>query len=188
MAKYTRTSIAIPVDLKARMEAVKIPESWSQVACKAFEKRLAEIVEKEGAKNLDDVVLRMRNALENGPEIQEYLKGRSVGDQWVWNSASPAHVEHMFRLRERLRRENEGLQHWLESVGVQTQFTPGQAVGLEILGVARDHLEYFKETAGDLVEAIFREAGIATDKISKSMLRGFVDAAADLWLEIEKRL
>lgn len=41
--KYTRTSIAIPKDLKAQMDSVEPGVSWSRIACKAFEQEVSRI-------------------------------------------------------------------------------------------------------------------------------------------------
>jgi hypothetical protein len=43
MAKHARTTITVPADLKARMEAVGEPVNWSAIACQAFEQGLAKI-------------------------------------------------------------------------------------------------------------------------------------------------
>src|SRR6516225_5119268 len=50
MPKHARTTITVPPDLKARMEAVEESVNWSAIACQAFEQRLAEITRRRGAR------------------------------------------------------------------------------------------------------------------------------------------
>ena len=48
MAKHARTTISVPSELKARMDAVDESVNWSAVACQAFELKLAEITKRKG--------------------------------------------------------------------------------------------------------------------------------------------
>ena len=59
MSKHARTTISIPPDLKARMEAVDEPVNWSALACRAFEQKLAEIIKRKGSSNMNDVINRL---------------------------------------------------------------------------------------------------------------------------------
>jgi len=48
--RVTRTSVSMPVKLKADMAAVKVPCNWSQIACRAWLEELRQIAFLESAR------------------------------------------------------------------------------------------------------------------------------------------
>jgi post-segregation antitoxin (ccd killing protein) len=68
MARTTRTTISVPRDLKDRMDAVGVAVNWSAVACRAFERRVAEI-EKRKAEDWREMSLALRG---NTPLVMPY--------------------------------------------------------------------------------------------------------------------
>src|SRR5260370_8114024 len=80
MAKSYRTTITIPSDLKARMDAIGEEVNWSAVASRAFEARLAEIISKRGAKKMEDVVTRLR-ASKNKAQDEAKTRGIEAGEE-----------------------------------------------------------------------------------------------------------
>ena len=78
MSKHARTTITVPADLKARMEAIEEPVNWSALACQAFEHKLAEMIKQGGPKNMTDVVARLR-ASKDRLESEQYQAGQEPG-------------------------------------------------------------------------------------------------------------
>jgi hypothetical protein len=86
MAKHARTTITIPPDLKARMEAVEEPLNWSAIACTAFEQKLAEITKRRGAKDMKEVIDRLRTSKQKH-ESDQYNSGHEAGQEWAKSEA-----------------------------------------------------------------------------------------------------
>jgi hypothetical protein len=86
MAKHARTTITVPSDLKARMEAVDEPVNWSAIACAAFEQKLAEIIKQRGTKDMDEVIDRLR-ASKKKHDSEQYQQGHEAGQEWAKEQA-----------------------------------------------------------------------------------------------------
>lgn len=82
-----RQSIYVGKDLKARMDAVKDPPNWSEIACRAFEAALGEIAAKKERKTMQDVVQRLR-ASKAKMQSDSESKGAKEGRNWASNKAS----------------------------------------------------------------------------------------------------
>jgi hypothetical protein len=91
MSKHARTTITVPPDLKARMDAVDEPVNWSALACQAFEQRLAEITKRKVITNMTDVVNRLR-ASKRTFEDHKYQEGHDAGKRWASNNAEAAEL------------------------------------------------------------------------------------------------
>src|SRR5258708_2436795 len=90
MAKMT---IYVPDGLKRRMdEAAAV--NWSPLACRAFELKLAEIITAEGAKNMRDVIVRLRAEMAVD-EVASKSRGRLLGESWAKNVARPAELKRL---------------------------------------------------------------------------------------------
>src|SRR4051812_46380765 len=97
-----RINVSISDDLKRRMDEVDDGGervNWSALASQAFEAKLAEIITKRGAKNMRDVIARMR-ALKNtgGRGDGDQSRGREAGTNWAKNTADPSQLERLDEL------------------------------------------------------------------------------------------
>ena len=84
-------NIYIPDALKRRMDAVE-GVNWSPLACRAFEIKLAELITKRGAKDMDDVVARLK-ALKANTDDELTKAGREHGRAWASNTADKPELE-----------------------------------------------------------------------------------------------
>src|SRR3954447_17485852 len=94
MAKSMRTSISVPPDLKARMDAVAEPVNWSAVACRAFESELAEIVKRKGVRDMKDVIQRLR-ASKRQSDDGLYHRRNDAGVERAKDKAEALHLERL---------------------------------------------------------------------------------------------
>src|SRR5262245_14260814 len=93
-----RTTVSIPQDLKARMDAVSEPVNWSQVAVRAFEDKLAEIASRKKEKTMSDAIQRLRASKLKGDD-RRYREGHEAG--WAW-ARDVAEAEELRRLTKAL--------------------------------------------------------------------------------------
>src|SRR5690242_4321225 len=100
MANTVRTTISVPNDLKARMDACGEPVNWSAVACRAFEEKLAEITRRRGAKSMKEVAMRLR-ASKRRSETEVYNEGSEAGKDWAMHRAEADELERLATLRGR---------------------------------------------------------------------------------------
>jgi hypothetical protein len=82
MAKMT---VYVPDDLKGRMDKVE-GVNWSPLACRAFEAKLAELITKQGAKDMSDVITRLKASKAEAGDANRTM-GREMGDRWASSSA-----------------------------------------------------------------------------------------------------
>ena len=106
-----RTTISLPDDLKERMDAVKEPVNWSQVAARAFETRLGEIASRARGKDMDSVIQRLR-ASKVACEDSDTKEGREAGERWAQHDAEWSELE---RLDRALRDDS----FWIEGIEEQ---------------------------------------------------------------------
>src|SRR5262245_47766624 len=94
--KTYRTTISIPLDLKARMDAAGEQVNWSAVAARAFEEKLAELASRKSAKErtMADVVQRLRASKLKGQD-RRYKAGHDAGERWAKNLASAEELERL---------------------------------------------------------------------------------------------
>ncbi len=90
MAIRVRTTISVPPDLKARMDAHSEGVNWSAIACRAFETKLAEIITtNEQDANMQDVIERLRasklefEVLKEMETESQIVDARRRGEQWA---------------------------------------------------------------------------------------------------------
>ncbi len=85
--EYARTTITVPPDLKARMDAVEESVNWSYVASQAFERHLLEMEAKKMGTTKAEVMKRLK-ASEELEAKQNLEDGRKAGKAWAEESAS----------------------------------------------------------------------------------------------------
>ena len=86
MSKHARTTITVPADLRARMDAVGEDVNWSALACQAFEQKLAEIIKRKGTSDMTEVVDRLRVS-KCKFESEQYQTGHQAGQAWAKDTA-----------------------------------------------------------------------------------------------------
>lgn len=109
MATTVRSSISIPTDLKARMDAYGEGVNWSAVACKAIENELAAIITRRKARDMEDVILRLR-ASKRRTDAAEARAGFQAGERWARESAEYMDLCRLRDAVEEMYREAEGEQ------------------------------------------------------------------------------
>jgi hypothetical protein len=176
MSKHARTTISVPSELKARMEAVDEPVNWSALACQAFEQRLAEIIKRKGSGDMNDVVSRLRvskRKLEN----EQFQAGIEAGRVWAKDEAEAGEL---IRLAE-----------WRNAY-------PG--TDWEVVFAADDRAAYcsaehfvfgvWPENDGDRSAAndFWEPRGFEATHPSGDYVRGFAEGALAIWHEVKDQL
>ncbi len=177
MARHARTTITVPPDLKARMEAVEEPVNWSAIACRAFEQRLAEITKRRGARDMQEVINRLR-ASKQKPEDERYNEGREAGQEWARNQAEAAELIRLEKLRE-----HSGASDW------EAFFTTGER---EAYGVPQHFVfqvfpewDGSREASRDFWET---QAGDDNGYPDDAFVRGFAEGALEIWDQVKGEL
>jgi hypothetical protein len=91
-------NITLSAELKRRMMAVKEQTNWSQIAARAFEQHLAELLKRKRNLEISDVVNRLR-ALNAQEASEVYQTGFEAGRKWAENSARPRELKRLSRWR-----------------------------------------------------------------------------------------
>ncbi len=173
MKKYSRTTISVPADLKARMEAVEESVNWSAIACRAFEQTLAEITKRRGARNMKEVAMRLR-ASKRKSETEQYNEGFEAGKTWAMNQAEADELERLVDLREK------NITNWdvLFDQYDSNAYSVAEQMAFTILG---------KDAEPGRPEAReFWERAIGEDAVSSppELVRGFIEGALQVWEEV----
>jgi hypothetical protein len=184
MAKATRTSISVPPDLKARMDAVDEPVNWSAVACRAFEAKLAEIATRKGVREMKDVVQRLR-ASQQQAEDKSYKEGFEAGKEWAMREAEAPELRRLASLKQRLRHD------WEYAMFSTDEHTSAYGPAERLLFAVQP------DTDGDRQLAAERWAGMligcSEDNAERlacdgEFVHGFAEGALDVWSEVENQL
>jgi|GEM_PF-3946631 len=104
-APSVRVNISVPAELKQRMEALaeKTSVNWSQLACDAYEAKVAEQSGKVDEMTLDDLISRVRVSKKHTTD-EKYRRGVELGKKWV--TVSFGH-EDFLRLEEFVTSQTE---------------------------------------------------------------------------------
>jgi hypothetical protein len=171
-----RMTISVPRELKERMEAAKESVNWSAVAARAFEGKLLELQSQREAKNMNEVVARLK-AADELERSEEYQAGRTAGEAWAKEAATPRQLRRLVALAEDqygitghlhifADSMNRGIGHGLADV-----MNPGQEFNLDSEG-------FWIRVLGDDRQRIEDE----------DFARGFVDAAREVWEAVKGKL
>jgi len=97
-----RTSVSVTPDLRRRMtEAAESGVNWSQIACAAFELRLAELDSARRNLDFEGIVQRLR-ASKLRASSERYSAGAEAGRTWLHESAEWPVLERLERDHERV--------------------------------------------------------------------------------------
>jgi hypothetical protein len=177
--KIHRTTISLPAELKARMDAVKVPVNWSALAARAFEAKLWEIeMASKNKVSKEDVVKRMK-ALKEREDEEDVAEGKEAGREWAEREASPRELRRLDSWRGRL-----GID-WCEVLHGHRSRGPG----LPYLLYAELHPEDGDDsgTADDFWEGVLGEDE-AKQIWDPEFLIGFVAGALEVWSEVKGEL
>jgi hypothetical protein len=174
-AKYARTTISVPPDLKRRMEAVEEDVNWSAVACRAFEAKLGEIASRKEKKTMDDVIARLRASKQREDDL-DYRYGEAQGRDWAANHAS-AHA--LMRLEDYREWTGSEWRSLFESYTSST--TPAERLADVLLPPEEVAMSYNRSSQLEFWQKITPMHMPDTE----SFVRGFADGALALWLEVK---
>ncbi|MBI2823152.1 MAG: hypothetical protein HYX69_00510 [Planctomycetia bacterium] len=172
-----RVTVAVPRAVALQMKAVGRAVNWSQVASDAFAAKVAEVSASKAAKDVEDVVTRLRHSQRkrNGPN---YLAGLQAGTAWARNVAE---ADQLSRLETIFGGFDAAAWDDLH------QKREGTAAGDAFL-VAWAPATY-KE--GSRRRQFWTDEAKIEDQNqldSWDFIRGFCDAALDLWTDVKERI
>jgi hypothetical protein len=176
MGETYRTSVSVPADLRRRMNLVKVRVNWSEVACRAFELKIAELITERGVKNMKDVVARLRaSKIEN--EDARTMEGREDGAKWAKELASFQELEKLEAIEERAFLE------FTDPVG-------SAYCGGECFYFALHPAEHWDRDEARKFWNHVHDDDDKRDEImsSSDYLRGFRDGALETWDQVKDQL
>ena len=177
MAKMT---IYVPDDLKRRMDEVE-GVNWSPLACRAFESKLAEIISQRGAKNMSDVVSRLKASKAKTTD-EAMLRGQQAGKAWA---SDLAEAVELLRLEDWSTSDHGGWSwqdHFLSSDDSNSAFGHDHQLAEFISGEDLDRSD------GNRFWVVALGDGSREDRNSGSFLVGFVEGALAVWDEVKDQL
>ncbi len=178
MAKTTRTTISVPVELKARMDAVSEPVNWSAVACRAFERKLAEHIKSRGVNDMQDVIQRLQASKRRYQE-EATQAGYDEGAKWAREQAEYDELRNLFMAPNGTSM----------IFSIDTFFTTGSGDAYcsaeRFVFVIRPELDGDRQAARDFWGAIF---GDIADLPQDELVIGFASGALDVWGLVQSQL
>jgi hypothetical protein len=180
MGTIYRTTISIPAELKARMDAVRESVNWSAVAARAFESRLLEIELRSKHTMSREDVLRRLKAVDEEEAIQERDEGKTAGQSWAEESATPKQLR---RLQE-MANDPYGLDNAIRLMADRRNIGTAWRLYLVLNPSMRE------EASKNDVAAFWEEAlGDDRERIAdKDFACGFVEGALYVWKELQDEL
>jgi hypothetical protein len=175
MAKHARTTITIPPDLKARMEAVEEPMNWSAIACTAFEQKLAEITKRRGAKDMKEVIDRLR-ASKQKHENEQYNGGHEAGQEWARNEAEAGELIRLEKFHDACGPSDWGRFFWTSDRDAY-----GAAENLVFRIWPDDDRD--RDAASNFWESQGHE-----EYPDDEFVRGFAEGALEIWDQVKNQL
>jgi hypothetical protein len=172
MSKHARTTITIPADLKARMEAIEESVNWSALACEAFEQKLAELITKKGTRNMTEVINRLRVSKQK-LESKQYREGHAAGTEWAKDVAEVQELINLDYNRDQFGSHWDG---WWQNTG-----RPGSWRFLACLVKGDSH-------HNDSDERDFWQRHGKGNEITGEFAHGFADGALFIWDEVKDQL
>jgi len=177
MSKATRTNISIPQELKARMDAVDEPVNWSAVACDAFRQKLAEIIKRKGAKDVKDVIERLR-ASKQKSRSTTYTHGANLGEMWAKHHAETVQLERLEEFHDTIKADHGDLETWFE-LPPMAPWTHAGLVVKALNGFDEDNM-----LMGELDELVGEIMGADAEK-DIDFVRGWTDGVLNLWYSVQ---
>jgi hypothetical protein len=181
MGRTVRVNISVPIELKARMEAVAEDMNWSAVACRAFEQALAEIIARQGAKDFQDAVTRLR-ASKRTTRSGRYKDGFALGQDWAKSTAEAEELERLEDFRVKCTDHEWGA--FFDRRKDDAYGPCGHllfVISPDSDGDRHASRTFWEETIGDEL--------VAEDLMWKGdFVRGFAEGALAVWGEVKRQL
>lgn len=171
-----RTTISLPDDLKARMDAATEPVNWSAEAAKCFEKVLGGIAARKSQKDYSDVIARLR-ASKMKSEDKNYDAGHAAGIFWAEHNASYPELK-------------RAVDYDTDQISGRWS-TPWR--GCDWVAFAVLNLDVQELLDGELEEhsdAFWAPAGgpKSVNAMGDEFLIGFIDGATQVWNQVQDQL
>lgn len=180
MGKSRRTSISVPPELKARMDAVAEPVNWSAVACRAFEDELARITTLRGAKDVKDAIERLR-ASKRKSEDERYQEGFEAGQRWAIAEAEAEELEHIETLRQRV--DSYNWDDWFEN-GERDSYGSGDRLAF----VVKPEFNGNRQWGREFWECYSHRDDWEAMMDTPAFVRGFAEGALEVWGEVKDQI
>jgi hypothetical protein len=176
-----RTTISIPDDLKAQMDAIGDRVNWSAIAATAFQAKVYEIQARKGKKmKKADIIKRLKAADE--ADTEAYDDGKEAGRQWAESEASPKELRKLSSYLEQSDRDNTVW--WLTETNWNAPYGASDNLAFAIRpklrqAEARESAAFWEEVLGEDFEGQTKDG---------DFLHGFGDGAAEVWEEVADEL
>jgi hypothetical protein len=178
MAKHSRTTISVPADLKARMDAVEEEINWSAVARQAFETKLAELIRRKAVTDVKTVIQRLRASKKELSDMK-YATGFEAGKAWAMTRASVDEFERLKRYKGGFERSSWGWEGSFDLPKDVSDYSPAESVAFAIGG---------ENYNGDRTYAADFWNTIDLDMNEPAVIRGFADGALEIWDQVKDEL
>lgn len=175
-AGFVRTTISVPADLKKRMDKISEDVNWSALACQAFEGKLAEVISKKGAKDMEEVLARLRES-ERQSASDATKAGYEAGQEWVKHHAQVSELRRLDKYWHSVG-END---RWVLFAASDTPGVSGPPAWESLAEAVQpdgDAKEFWEVLLGDDIEQ-------ADDS---DFMKGFFDGAFELWADLKRKL
>jgi hypothetical protein len=180
--RSVRTTITIPPDVKARMEAAGDAVNWSAVAAAAFRAKLLELDSKKEVGTMSDVIERLRASKKKRCD-ELYQQGRKAGESWAKQSAE---AHELMRLAE--GPPDSSRYTWDGWLGVYDNgLNRGVATGLYGDITGQDQRDVDRHSAEAFWEQAVGDRG-AERIADHSFALGFIEGATAVWETVADKL
>ena len=175
-----RTTISLPDDLKAQMDAVTEPVNWSAEAAKCFQQVLGQIAQRKQEKNMNDVIARLRASKAKTQDDAENA-GYRAGAAWAETRAEYAELERLDELN---------LNGWFDGIPM-APWSPADNFVIAVLGL--DPEEMHREDIAEMIESFWENAGTSREAIEnaafgESFIEGFASGACDVFAKVADQI
>jgi hypothetical protein len=181
MSRSTRTTISLPAELKARMDAVGEPVNWSAIACRAFEQKLAEITRRRGVKNVRDIVTRLR-ASKTRQSDEHYNRGFENGKKWAAEEAEAGELERLAAARDGVGYD------WDRMFDPDTADHNAYGACEHLVFIMRPESDGVRQAAADFWEHVAGNDSETLRWDPDGYVRGFAAGALEIWDEVKAQL
>lgn len=173
-------SVYVNEDLKGRME-LEEGENWSKVAAAAFEKRLADLIDR---KKVDDMTAAIQRLRASRNEYKEAINMDSfrVGKRWAAEAASFVQLKRLSELSSRL----DGVSPiaWIDFFDDSNESNPAPAVtfACEVEGLGEIDWDAARDFWANVIEL---QGGRLPDS---DFVHGFAEGALEFYDAISDKL
>jgi hypothetical protein len=170
-------TITLPPGLKARMERVEEHVNWSAVAAQAFEQKLAEIIQRRGAKTMEDAITRLRASKQKSAN-EDYQPGYKAGQAWAANRAETIELDRLEEFCQAVESDPWGWEGWIRP-SYPDAFSPAENLVFKI----------DPDNQGRDVARAFWQVNSPTEEIpSGDFAHGFAMGAVAFWMKVKDQL